>query len=567
MTTLSRSRAVFGMILLAGVFAPRVVAQGPGYPPARTPMDAGEPPPVPGEDGMTVQPRGPVHEAFAQPSFSVPQSGPVVTRKPPAPVPEMPPEQRPEGDNVQWIPGYWAWDGEREDYLWVSGLWRVPPPGRKWVPGAWNAVEGGYQWTPGVWAPAGQGDFQYLPPPPDSLDNGPNGPPPDDDSFYTPGNWIYQSSRYMWQPGFWQAYRPGLIWMPAYYCWTPGGYLFVPGYWDWPLNGRGLLFAPVCFNRPLWTTPGWFYRPSYCINYPGLFASLFMGPGGGYYFGNYYGPTYRRLGYRPWFSAVGGYANPLYGWYRWRNLNNPGWATSLVAAYRGRYNGSLPVPPLTLNQQTTILNKTVNVQNNVFNSLHMVQPLSRYDGVRLARLSAAQVNAFHTQAQRLQPLSVHRLPPAAPALPHVAASHAALSAVPPHIPSARPIAPGHGEPRIITGHHPTAGPTIVHPTPHAAPIGHAPAPASVIHHNPAPQFHHTPPAPAHHMPAPVHHAAAPAPVHHFPAPASIAHHNPAPLIHHAPPAPAHHMPAPVHHAAPPAHHAAAPNHGGGGHHR
>lgn len=33
----------------------------------------------------------------------------------------LPPDQKPEGDDVAWIPGYWAWDDERNDFLWVSG--------------------------------------------------------------------------------------------------------------------------------------------------------------------------------------------------------------------------------------------------------------------------------------------------------------------------------------------------------------------------------------------------------------------------------------------------------------
>ena len=52
--------------------------------------------------------------------------------KPPDPIPEEPPDQKPKGDNVQWIPGYWAWDDDRQDFLWVSGCWRVPPSGRNW---------------------------------------------------------------------------------------------------------------------------------------------------------------------------------------------------------------------------------------------------------------------------------------------------------------------------------------------------------------------------------------------------------------------------------------------------
>src|SRR5262245_59767479 len=86
---------------------------GPASVPAQQPGAGGE-----------VQLKGPVHEAFAQPGDVPPEAGPAVPKQPPAPVPEEPPDQRPEGANVQWIGGYWAWDNDRNDYLWVSGVWR-----------------------------------------------------------------------------------------------------------------------------------------------------------------------------------------------------------------------------------------------------------------------------------------------------------------------------------------------------------------------------------------------------------------------------------------------------------
>ena len=49
---------------------------------------------------------------------------PAAPAEPPEPIEELPPEYRPDGDNVRWIPGYWAWDDERQDFLWISGLWR-----------------------------------------------------------------------------------------------------------------------------------------------------------------------------------------------------------------------------------------------------------------------------------------------------------------------------------------------------------------------------------------------------------------------------------------------------------
>src|SRR5262245_37707967 len=69
---------------------------------------------LPLQNPVEVLTRGPVHEAYAQP-FTV-QNGPgnAVPKEPPPPVPEEPPDQKPEGDSAQWIPGYWAWDAERQ---------------------------------------------------------------------------------------------------------------------------------------------------------------------------------------------------------------------------------------------------------------------------------------------------------------------------------------------------------------------------------------------------------------------------------------------------------------------
>src|SRR5207245_1393147 len=64
------------------------------------------------QDGGDVLTRGVVHEAFAQPVVFNPVPGPVIVKKPPEPVEELPPDQKPEGDNVAWIPGYWTWDND-----------------------------------------------------------------------------------------------------------------------------------------------------------------------------------------------------------------------------------------------------------------------------------------------------------------------------------------------------------------------------------------------------------------------------------------------------------------------
>ena len=99
---------------------------------------AAEPSPAAAADGMQVLTRGPVHEAFAETVTFDPKPGIVATKAPPAAIEELPPDQKPEGANVAWIPGYWAWDDERNNFLWVSGIWRDLPPGRQWVPGYWG---------------------------------------------------------------------------------------------------------------------------------------------------------------------------------------------------------------------------------------------------------------------------------------------------------------------------------------------------------------------------------------------------------------------------------------------
>src|SRR5262249_13328315 len=159
-----------------------------------------------------------------------PRESPVIPREPPPVIDEVPPDQKPEGENVQWIPGYWQWDDERNDFIWVSGVWRDVPPGRQWVPGFYHQVEGGYQWVAGYWQPVDQQDVTYLPPPPESVEEGPSSPVPDD-SVYVPGCWVFRETRYMWRPGYFVARQPGWVWCPSHYLSTPAGFLFVEGFW------------------------------------------------------------------------------------------------------------------------------------------------------------------------------------------------------------------------------------------------------------------------------------------------------------------------------------------------
>src|SRR5262245_56865467 len=122
-------RVVFAVLAASGVLvgARASRAQDGGPPPAPTPVEAdnaqgGQ---APGEgqgaeadaSGGQVLTQGPVHEAFAAPVVHDPKASPVVAKQPPDAIQEMPPDQKPAGQNVQWIQGYWAWDTTRSDYL------------------------------------------------------------------------------------------------------------------------------------------------------------------------------------------------------------------------------------------------------------------------------------------------------------------------------------------------------------------------------------------------------------------------------------------------------------------
>jgi hypothetical protein len=419
-------RRLGGLAFLAALLAvlPPASAQVPDVPTYDGREPPGPPPAVPDEgpatpalpEGAEVQARGPVHEAFAQPTDVTPAPGPVVPKQPPDPVPEAPPDEKPEGS--VWIPGYWGWDDDRSDFLWVSGFWRVPPPGRKWVPGYWNQVEGGWQWVSGFWANVKQESLPYMDEPPASLERGPSQPAPDDDSIYVPGCWVVRSLRYLWRPGFWCPARPGWVYCPPRYNWTPSGTLFVDGYWDYGLEDRGVLFAPVYFSRPLWETPGWAFQPTYTVGYPSLLGALWVRPRWGWYsFGDYYGSRYARLGYRPWVTYGARYHDPLFDYYRWSHRSNPGWYSGLVSTYRGRVRGDLPLPPRTLAAQQRLL-AGGRLSRGAAQSLRVVRPLSqlRSPSLRLTRVTAADrsrranfVTAYHRAAAERRTLERSRV--------------------------------------------------------------------------------------------------------------------------------------------------------------
>ena len=395
-------------------WAAALARTGTGPPPAPAPVADG----ADAQQGVQAAPgdqqdpqdpqvltRGPIHEAFAAPVVHDPASGPVIAKQPPGPIQEMPPDQKPSGQNVQWIPGYWSWDVTRNDYLWVSGIWRDPPPNSQWVPGYWHQVDGGSQWVSGTWIPVsngsqqaqapGQGEPSYLPkPPPASLEQGPTTPQPGPNMAWTPGYWSWQGNDYAWRPGFWGAVQPNWIWMPAHYVWTPSGYLFVAGYWDLPVANRGLMFAPVYYPQPIYTQPSFVFTPSISIVGSAVTANLFVSAGTNQYlFGDFYAQNFVSVGISPWFSfsfSTGPpvFYDPLFSYYAVINVRqNPHWITEVRRQYVLRRDNVAMRPPHTLIEQTRLIERTGRAEHNIAMPLNR---LAAERGLKLEHVSEAE---------------------------------------------------------------------------------------------------------------------------------------------------------------------------------
>jgi len=315
------------------------------------------PPPPPGVRAgeFEILARGPVHEAFAEPVDGTANATPVVAAPPPPPIDEQPPDARPAGDDVQWVGGYWYWEAERNDYIWVSGCWRNEPPGRTWLPGRWQQVQGGFHWVSGSWVPEGQHQIELLPPPPPPVNEDLDGlAPADAHSVFEPGYWVWKKDAYAWRSAKWVSEPVDWLWQPATYTWTPGGYVFTEGYWDRPLRQRGLLFAGFALRRDVAMTRKVTFAPHYAVLPEFLETALFVRPASKhYYFGDYFDDgAYKKNGYIAWpeYRTNRGVFDPLYAHAR-NYPAAPNWDRTTHFVYTARYAGQAPRPPRTLGQQ------------------------------------------------------------------------------------------------------------------------------------------------------------------------------------------------------------------------
>lgn len=430
------SIAPVGVALLAvASMQPLASAQG-NSPPA---AGAGQQQPEAGmENGQQVLTRGPIHEAFGQPTVLNPKPGMAIAKKPPQPVEELPPDEKPEGDNVAWLGGYWSWDEDKNDFMWVSGFWRVLPPGRQWIPGYWNENAAQFQWVSGYWASAEQKEEQVIQQPPlESLEQGAPPTAPSQDHVWAPGTWVYRDTRYLWRPGYWIAAQPGWTWVPACYTWSPGGYIFVDGYWDWSIRRRGILFAPCAFDYAVCYRPGFVYRPSVCLDIEVITPHFFCRPAySHYYFGDYYATSYLSVGITPWFNFTYArgprfYSSDFCYYENHYRRSNPNWSVDIRLGYE-RYRDNVNLRPARtfVNQQTVINNITINnnktvvnnskntVINNNTNNLALAKPFKTYANnlnkstdspIKVERINETRVREFSKNAAEVRKLSNERV--------------------------------------------------------------------------------------------------------------------------------------------------------------
>ncbi len=362
----------------------------------------------PGNDapGTEVLTRGPVHEAFAGMVTFNPEPGVVVTKAPPGVIEEMPPDVRPEGDNVTWIPGYWAWDDERNDFLWVSGTWRALPPGRAWIAGYWGQIPQGYQWTSGYWADAAARETTYLPAPPVTVEVGPNIEAPSMDYGWTPGCWLWYQGRYAWSPGYWAQGRADWDWIPAHYVWTHRGYIFVGGFWDYSIERRGVLFAPVYFDSGVYLRSGYFYAPTIVISLGVFDDHLFLRPRyNHYYFGDYYAPSYYQGGFYASFSFQSGrYGyDPIYSHQRWEHRQDREWEHRVEASYQDRRDHESARPPRTWAAQRSINPGKVSKPNRELMATPIEQLAKRQDSpMKFQSVAKAERQKLVQRGQEVQ---------------------------------------------------------------------------------------------------------------------------------------------------------------------
>jgi hypothetical protein len=260
---------------------------------------------------------GPLHESFLSPRKD--REPLRIAKSPPPAVIERPALDPPNARAV-WIEGYWEWDAGRKDFVWVTGSWRVPPPGKIWVNGFWKRDDKGWYRVPGFWSDrkTDRIDYRKNGPPADRPDDDP-GEPPKSDCFYVPGQYYPDGDGVVWKKGFWTNAQPGWSWVPASWIRQPEGWIFQEGYWDRTLEDRGTLFAPAELDKNAKSTDELTYQPYTTVS-PEMYGQLYgaFGRPSSYYDGYpgvYYDDDGRYYGYADYGDLTGYYGYLDYPYY------------------------------------------------------------------------------------------------------------------------------------------------------------------------------------------------------------------------------------------------------------
>ena len=293
---------------------------------------------------------GPLHESFLSPRKD--RAPRRVEKSPPPAVIEYPAIDPPNSHAV-WIEGYWEWDAGRKEFIWATGSWRVPPPGRFWVNGFWKRDDKGWYRVAGFWSDrkTDRIDYRKDGPPAYRPDDDPGEPPASSttDCFYIPGEYHPDGDGVVWKKGFWANAHPGWSWVPASWTHQTEGWVFQDGYWDRTLEDRGILFAPAQMTGDAKSTDDLTYRP-YTVVSPEMYGQLYgaLGRPNSYYDGYpgvYYDDDGRYYGYADYgnLSCYYGYLDyPFYGGYGYPYYVAPLSYASFGAGYG--YGGAYGYP-------------------------------------------------------------------------------------------------------------------------------------------------------------------------------------------------------------------------------
>jgi hypothetical protein len=441
-------------------------------------------PPMPSQElpaGAEVLNRGPVNEAFAEPISVEDQTGLVAPREPPVSIDEVPPQDRPAGSDYVWVPGYWSWDSDRNDFIWVGACWRAAPPKMYWVPGYWAPMAEGWEWVPGFWAQTGAREIEYLPAPPAPEEIEAPGSPPDPDRLWVPGCWYWTRNQYAFRPGYWLQARDGWVWTPSHYSWTPRGYVFIAGYWDYAFDTRGVVFAPIYFPASVYATAGFSFSPAVVIDLGAVTFSLFAYPRySHYFFGDFYDDSYIQVGIYPLFDVdrFHTWYDPVYEYDRWHfRRSDPQWDEHRREDYDRMRSNQDARPPRTYRELQTRMASVPEPQRR---DTELVRPLQqvvtqksttvRFESMspesrQQIATSGSEVNRFRTARSKWEAPVSQPSPPAAatppsrqtekgtapPARPEATRQRQApaLSGTPPRAPEASPPpAPARHEVRV-----------------------------------------------------------------------------------------------------------------------